>query len=135
MMRLFTCCSALLWWSFRASQSPFNLQESILRGKSVYAAHCATCHQQEGEGIEGVYPPLAQSDYLMVEKKRIIRQLLEGAAGEITVNDVVYNGIMPAFALSDKDVSDVLNYIRNSWGNQGEGITPSAVRKERLPKK
>ncbi len=110
------------------------MQSSIERGKTVYMAYCATCHQKEGEGIEGVYPPLAKSDYLMVEKKRIIKQVIEGAAGEMTVNGIAYYGVMPAFALNDREISDVLNYIRNAWGNQGEAVLPEEVKKERAEK-
>ena len=110
---------------------PFDLKASIARGKTIYVGYCATCHQQEGDGIEGVYPPLAKSDYLMVEKGRVIRQLMEGAAGEMTVNGISYYGVMPAFALNDQEISDVLNYIRNAWGNQGEAVVPEEVKKER----
>lgn len=111
------------------------MQASRDRGKTVYLAYCATCHQKDGNGIEGVYPPLAKSDYLMVEKKRVIRQLMEGAAGEMTVNGIAYYGVMPAFALNDQEISDVLNFIRNSWGNHGEAVLPVEVKKERIQKK
>ena len=121
--------------SFGQFQSnPFDMQASMVRGETVYMAHCATCHQKNGEGIEGVYPPLAKSDYLMAEKKRIIRQLMEGAAGEMTVNGIAYYGVMPAFALHDGEIVDVLNYIRNSWGNHGEAVLPDEVKKERAQK-
>ncbi|MEQ8424688.1 MAG: cytochrome c, partial [Cyclobacteriaceae bacterium] len=104
-------------------QQVSELNASIARGKDVYTSNCATCHMQKGEGIEGVYPPLAKSDYLMADKKRAIRQVLEGASESMTVNGVQYNGFMNGFNfLNDKEVSDVLNYIRNSWGNKGEII-------------
>lgn len=112
-------------------KSAFNLKASIERGKSIYIAQCQTCHMEKGEGIEGVYPPLAKSDYLMADKKRAIKQVLEGASGQMTVNGVSYYGFMNGFQLSDNEVSDVLNYIRNSWGNKGEPITPALVKAER----
>ena len=83
---------------------------------------------ETGEGIEGAFPPLAKSDYLMADKKRSITQVLNGVTGEIKVNGKTYNGDMPAFDLSDEEVSDVLNYVRNSWGNKGEAVLPAEVK-------
>ncbi|MEQ9415405.1 MAG: cytochrome c [Cyclobacteriaceae bacterium] len=112
-------------------QQDDELKASMVRGKEVFNANCATCHMQNGEGIEGVYPPLAKSDYLMADKLRAIKQVLKGASGPMTVNGVQYNGFMTGFDLSDKEVSDVLNYIRNSWGNKSEAITPAEVKSAR----
>ena len=100
----------------------------MVRGKEIYTANCVTCHMQTGEGIDGVYPPLAKSDYLMADNQRAIKQVLEGAIGAMTVNGVKYNGFMTGFNLNDQEVSDVLNYIRNSWGNKGEPIKPEEVK-------
>ena len=86
---------------------------------------------EQGEGIESVFPPLAKSDYLMVDKKRSIQQILYGASGEIKVNGTTYNGDMPAINLTDEEVSDVLNYVRNSWENKGEAIKPEEVKAAR----
>jgi nitrite reductase (NO-forming) len=109
----------------------FNLNESIARGKNIYVAQCITCHMEAGEGIEGVYPPLAKSDYLMADKKRSAQQVLYGATGEMKVNGKVYNTEMSAFDLTDQQASDVLNYIRNSFGNKGGAITPEEVKAAR----
>lgn len=118
--------SVLIFYSFQ--QKPkFDLKASMARGKEVYTAYCVTCHLEQGEGIEGVYPPLAKSDYLMADKKRSIDQILKGVNGEIKVNGKTYNGEMTGFDLSDQEVSDLLNYIRNSWGNKGEAIRPEEV--------
>lgn len=121
----------ILSLNFLSFQNSFDLKASIARGKQIYQAQCFTCHMEKGEGIEGVYPPLAKSDYLMADKKRAIRQVLEGANGELTVNGVTYNGFMTSFNMSDKEVSDVLNYIRNSWGNKGEAVRPEEVKATR----
>ena len=109
----------------------FSLPESIARGKNIYIAQCITCHMEQGEGIEGVYPPLAKADYLMADKKRSIQQVLYGATGEMKVNGKVYNMEMSAFDLNDQQASDVLNYIRNSFGNKGGAITPEEVKAAR----
>ena len=83
---------------------------------------------EKGEGIESVYPPLAKSDYLMADKKRSITITLKGYTGEIKVNGVTYNGEMTSFDLTDQEASDVLNYIRNSFGNKGEAVKPEEVK-------
>lgn len=119
--------SVISLMSFKTKQK-FDLKASIERGKEVYTINCITCHMEKGEGIEGAFPPLAKSDYLMADKNRSIKQILEGASGEMKVNGVVYNGEMPAIDLTDEQVSDVLNYVRNSWGNKGAAIPPGDVK-------
>jgi mono/diheme cytochrome c family protein len=122
--------AAIILFSFQ--QKPkFDLKASITRGKEIYTAQCITCHQEQGEGIPDVFPPLAKSDYLMADKKRSIQQVLHGLSGEIKVNGKTYNGEMSAFDLSDQEASDVLNYIRNSWGNKGAAVTPEEVKASR----
>jgi len=113
-------------------QNPaFDLKASIARGQEVYGSYCVTCHMDKGEGIEGVYPPLAKSDYLMADKKRSINITLKGLTGEIKVNGVTYSADMTSFDLTDQEVSDVLNYIRNSFGNKGEAVKPEEVQAQR----
>lgn len=109
----------------------FDLKASMERGKEIYTAQCISCHMESGEGIEGAYPPLAKSDYLMADVNRSIRQILYGVSGEIKVNGVVYNGEMSGFELTDQETSDLLNYIRNSWGNKGKSVKPEEVKAAR----
>lgn len=108
-----------------------DLKASMERGKSNYVVYCMSCHMEQGEGLEGVYPPLAKSDYLMADKKRSIVQTIKGVTGEIKVNGKVYNGEMSGFDLSDEEISDMLNYVRNSFGNKGGVITPAEVKAAR----
>ncbi len=122
--------SAISLFSFKTLQK-FDLKSSITRGKEVYETQCVTCHMDHGQGIESVYPPLAKSDYLMADKKRSIVQVLYGVSGEIKVNGVTYDGAMSGFDLNDQEVSDVLNYVRNSFGNKGPAVTPNEVKGSR----
>jgi mono/diheme cytochrome c family protein len=123
---------AMLIGSMSAFAQKFDLKASITRGKDVYTAQCMSCHLEQGEGIENVYPPVAKSDYLMADKKRSIDQLLQGLTGPIKVKGVTYDGVMNPFeALSDEEISDVLNYIRNSFGNKGAAVTPEEVKASR----
>src|SRR6267154_1834240 len=112
-------------------KAKFSLPESVARGKNIYVAQCLTCHMEQGEGIDGVYPPLAKADYLMADKKRSIEQVLYGARGEMKVNGKTYNAEMSAFDLTDQQASDVLNYIRNSFANKGSAVTPEEVKAAR----
>jgi nitrite reductase (NO-forming) len=127
---LFAIVSLLSFLSFQQKPT-FDLKASITRGQEVYVAQCLSCHMEKGEGIEDVYPPLAKADYLMADKKRSIVQVLYGASGEMTVNGKIYNLEMTGFDLSDQEASDVLNYIRNSWGNKGTAVTPEEVKAAR----
>jgi mono/diheme cytochrome c family protein len=114
--------------SFSFKKQTFDLKASITRGKELYISYCLSCHMDEGQGVEGAYPPLAKADYLMADKKRSIQQILYGAEGEMKVNGKTYNQPMPAVDLKDEEVSDVLNYVRNSFGNKGDAITPQDVK-------
>jgi mono/diheme cytochrome c family protein len=113
-------------FAFKQNQE-FDLKASIKRGKEVYIAQCLTCHMENGEGIEGLYPPFAKADYLMADRKRSIQQTLYGVSGEMIVNGKTYNTPMKGIDLTNEQASDVLNYIRNSWGNEGTAITPDEV--------
>ena len=123
-------CSGLVFFAFQ-EKPKFNLKESVERGKDIYITYCLTCHLDQGEGIEDVYPPLAKADYLMADKKRAIQQVLYGATGEMKVNGKTYNTEMTGFDLTDQQASDVVNYIRNSFGNKGPAVTPEEVKVSR----
>lgn len=107
------------------------LEERMRLGANVFAANCLACHQADGKGIPGAFPPLAGSDYLMADKARAIGVVLNGLEGAVTVNGQVYNSVMPKLLLNDDDVANVLTYVRNSWGNKGDVVTLDEVRKVR----
>lgn len=112
---------------------PFDLKKSIVAGKTVYETSCMNCHMQDGKGLEGVFPPVAQSDFLKKNPNDIIDVLIKGQSGEVKVNGVTYNGVMPSVEyLSDQEIADVLNYIQNNWGNKNtKPILPGQVKKRR----
>lgn len=97
-------------------------------GHTIYQKTCITCHQADGKGIQGTYPPLANSDYLLANKFRSIRQVLKGSAGTITVNGKVFQGVMTPQPLNDSDVAQVLNYVYHSFGNNGFTVTSAEVK-------
>ncbi|MBS1949364.1 MAG: hypothetical protein OJF59_001853 [Cytophagales bacterium] len=122
---------SLLSLSSFQQKTKFTLKESIERGKDIYITHCLTCHMEQGEGTDGFYPPLAQSDYLKANKKKSIEVVLYGASGPMKVNGYEYDEKMEGFAFTDEQVSDVLNYVRNSFGNKESVITPEEVKEAR----
>jgi len=99
------------------------------KGQTVYAANCAGCHQSNGAGQAGVFPPLVGSEYVSGDTKRLGHILLYGLNGKIKVKGVDYNGQMPAWKgqLSNSDIANVLTYIRTSWGNTSPAYPESAL--------
>src|SRR5262249_13577723 len=86
----------------------------------------------DGQGLPGQIPPLARSDFLMANKERAVRAVLQGLTGEITVNGKKFNGQMiPLNYLSDEDIANVVTYVRNSFGNTGEAVSVAEARRIR----
>lgn len=109
---------------------PASLNEAYARGKVIYGQTCFVCHQPNGLGVPNQIPPLAKSDVLMGDKTGVIRGILQGRNGELTVNGKKYNATMIPFAatLNDQQIADVLLYVRNSWGNSDtKGTTAAEV--------
>jgi nitrite reductase (NO-forming) / hydroxylamine reductase len=104
----------------------------VKAGETVYQTVCLACHQADGKGLPGAFPPLAGSDYLLGDKERAVGVVLRGLQGEIVVNGVKYNSVMPAMTqLSDQEIADVVTYSLNTWGNKGGAVSSSLVAAER----
>jgi nitrite reductase (NO-forming)/hydroxylamine reductase len=100
----------------------------MARGEAVYLANCAACHQPTGQGLVGAFPPLADSDYLLGDRRQVMQAALFGLSGPITVNGVDYNGVMPSMGfLPDQDLADALTYVLGSWGNSGSAVSVEEV--------
>lgn len=107
-------------------------EERYLLGKKVYADYCGACHQNNGLGVPGQFPPLAGSEWVLAEgSTRIVRLVLNGIRGPIKVKGVDFNNEMPAWkdVLTDDKVAAVITYIRQNkeWGNNLPGVTPEQV--------
>ena len=121
---IFFVCTAFL--------QEYDLVKSIERGKSVYTSNCRDCHMEGGIDPQDQYPPLAKADYLTKPSDSLINIVLHGQTGEIVVNGKKYNDEMLAQDyLADAQIADVLNYVRNSWGNKFDVITPQQVKSMR----
>jgi nitrite reductase (NO-forming) len=104
-------------------------EQRIEAGKVLYNGTCSVCHQQNGEGLAGVFPPLAASDFLNNESKRkSVEIVLNGLTGPVTVNGTTYNSVMPPMSqLNDDEVADILTFIYNSFGNDGGEVSSDEV--------
>ncbi|MEO6876522.1 MAG: copper-containing nitrite reductase [Opitutaceae bacterium] len=102
----------------------------IEKGKQVYMGLCFACHQPDGKGLTGAFPPLAGSDYMLADRERVVRIVLKGLTGPVTVNGKTYDSAMPPqeAVLTDQQVADVLTYIFNSWGHEGDAFTTDQVK-------
>jgi len=92
----------------------------FLKGKKLYEQNCVNCHRSDGKGMGALYPPIAGSDYLASNVDEIICSIKYGSNEEIVVNGKTYKMPMPPSMnnLNDVEISDVMNYILNSWGNK-----------------
>jgi nitrite reductase (NO-forming) len=107
--------------------------DQIAAGKQLFTGTCSVCHQANGEGLPGVFPPLAKSDYLArQDKNHLISIPLHGLTGKITVNGKDYDSVMPPMTqLTDDEVANLLTYVLNSWGNPGGQVSKDEVAKVR----
>lgn len=112
-----------------ASAAPF---DPIKAGKRTYSNVCATCHQPEGQGQPGVYPPLAGSEWVLGNPETSVAILLYGMNGPVTVKGNEYNGQMPTHGhFKDRDIAAVLTYVRQAWGNDAPPIEEALVKEIR----
>lgn len=100
----------------------------MIQGKALYTTHCSNCHQSDGAGLGKLYPPLAQSDYMMNKVPSTICLIKNGIKGEIVVNGVTYNQQMPGLKqLSNLEIAEISTYIYNAWGNERGFVTVQEV--------
>lgn len=102
-------------------------------GQEIYIARCLSCHQMNGEGVPGAFPPLTESEWVEGDKGVLIRMLLQGLGGTITVKGQQYGGLMPPWGafLNDEEVAQVLTYIRMNFGNDASEVTAAEVSRVR----
>ena len=121
--------------SAKAASGTLTVQDQINAGKSLFNGTCSVCHQANGAGLAGVFPPLAKSDYLLADPKRAISTVLHGLSGKVTVNAKEYDSVMPPMnQLNDDEIANILTYVLNAWDNKGGLIKASDVKAERAKK-
>ena len=109
--------------------------EQIAAGKVLFAGTCSTCHQPDGKGMEGVFPPLAGSSFIKANPKRLPEIITHGLVGPVTVNGKDYNSNMPPMSqLTDDEVANIATYVLNNWGNPGGQVSREDAAKARAAK-
>jgi nitrite reductase (NO-forming) len=107
-------------------------EQQMQAGAVLFKGTCSVCHQETGQGIPNVFPPLAGSDLLKETPQRAIEIALNGLTGPITVNGNTFNSVMPPMSqLNDDEIANILTYVLNSWGNSGGVISKEDVQKVR----
>ena len=103
---------------------------SNVDGEQLYLSRCMSCHQVDGNGIPGVFPPLNEIDWVTGDKGRLIRITLDGAVGEYDIGGVTYSGAMPPWKnfLNDQEMAALLTYIRGAWDNDASRVSEDEVR-------
>ena len=97
-------------------------------GQKIYNQYCMACHQSNGMGASGRFPPLNSTDWVTGDKERLVRLILNGMEGAIEVNGEIYDGVMPQHSfLNDDQIADVLTYIRTNFENKAGSISAEEV--------
>lgn len=106
---------------------------AAIDGGEIFQGKCVACHQANGAGVPGVFPPLAGSEWVLGDAERLAHIPLHGIQGKLTVKGTTYNGMMPVFGelLTDGEIAAVLTYIRSQWGNKASVVTEETVKKVR----
>jgi mono/diheme cytochrome c family protein len=116
-----------LAWMPTPKQDKKKLDESIARGKEIYAELCITCHMVDGKGMPGAFPPLTKSTYFAGKPAKAIYPIKYGMTTPTVVNGTTYSTPMPNPNLSNEEIADVTTYIMNSFGNKGKLVTVKDV--------
>ncbi|KQV60568.1 nitrite reductase, copper-containing [Pelomonas sp. Root1217] len=118
-----------------AAGGTLTVKDQIAAGQALFAGTCSVCHQANGAGLPGVFPPLAKSDWLAQDAKRAVGVVLHGLSGKVKVNGKDYDSVMPPMnQLNDDEVANILTYVLNSWGNAGGSVSADEVKKQRAAK-
>jgi len=119
-----------------SKSSKAHLALSIANGKAVYTQNCATCHQVDGHGVPNMNPPLIQTSYVLGDKTKLIKIVLNGFNEDVEINGNTYSNTMASHDfLKDQEIADVLTYVRNSFGNKASAVSVAMVKSLRAAKK
>jgi mono/diheme cytochrome c family protein/glucose/arabinose dehydrogenase len=126
--------NGLLWWEGRSDVLeciPKRVDKTVAnlinRGKKIYNV-CKTCHQVDGLGLPPTHPPLVDSPFVLDDKGKLIKIMLHGLSGPITIDGKHYDESMPPAPIrNDYDIAAVMTYIRQAWGNDAGAISPQEV--------
>ncbi len=118
-----------------ANQNTLAIDDPVAAGQAVFEKHCVACHQGNGLGIAGAFPPVIGSEWVTGEAEVLVRILLHGMQGPVMVAGAPYNGAMPAWrdVLQDPELAALATYLRQWDSNDASPVdaaTVSALRAE-----
>lgn len=96
---------------------------SAINGEATFKKNCSACHQLNGAGLPGAFPPLVGSEWVITPSREILATImLYGLQGEIEVKGVKWNNVMAGLGaqMSDDELAATANYIRSAWGNSAD---------------
>lgn len=109
-------------------QKPLRKKQISDEGKNLYLKNCMSCHQSDGSGVPGMYPPLQKSNWVNSDKTILIKIMLNGLQGEIKVNGETYIQSMPSHKyLTDSQIAEVLSFVRKNFGNNADSVSAEEV--------
>ncbi|UYZ60678.1 c-type cytochrome [Hymenobacter latericus] len=108
---------------------------TLAAGKTVYTQNCLTCHMADGGGVETMNPPLSKTTWVLGDKTRLVKVVLNGLE-DVDIDGEEYRNVMPAQPhLTDQQIADVLTYVRNSFGNKASAVSAAEVKAIRAANK
>lgn len=114
----------------------YSLKMALISGQKVYAENCLSCHQADGGGVQNMNPPLIKTEYILGDKVRLIKIVLNGFNENVDINGNTYSNNMPAHDyMTDQQIADVLTYVRNSFTNKAPYVTAAQVKAVRAANK
>ena len=114
-----------------ADAAEISPEQQLAMGEKLYQVNCAACHLADGKGVAGVFPPVAGSDFIAKSPEKAIGSVVNGLSGEITVNGVKYNSVMPRQALTDAETAAVLNFVYSTMNGSDTRVTAEQVKEAR----
>jgi len=123
-------------FSFAQTKKPVQhgtaVAASMARGKIVYTNICLACHMADGNGVPTMNPPIVNTEYVLGDKPRLIKIVLNGFKEDVQINGQTFsNNMTPHSDLTDRQIADVLTYVRKSFGNKAGGVMALEVKKVR----
>src|SRR5690625_486257 len=113
------------WAELEGTEQPA-VDPVLKAGEAVYA-QCSACHQADGQGLPGAFPPLDGTEWVAGNKGRLISVVMYGMMGPVEVKGQTYNGMMPNLNLDDDQIASVLTYVRQSWSNDYDAVSVDEV--------
>jgi mono/diheme cytochrome c family protein len=118
--------------SVRRTVHHSGLMGAMTRGKIVYTKICLACHMADGKGVPMMNPPIVKTEYVLGDKKRLIKIVLDGFKEDVEINGQTFsNNMTPHKDLTDQQIADVLTYVRRSFGNRASSVRAYEVKRVR----